>query len=87
MEKRHDKRITGAGVLGYRFGRNFDSNHRKKAHDPYRPIPIEIDVIKKRTVQRKPNKGANRKALKCYSCGKLGHFARDYRSKNVVLRP
>ena len=87
MEKRHDRGITGAGVLGYRFSRNFDSNYRKKAHDLYGPMPIEINVIKKRTVQRKLNKGANRKALKCYSCSKLGHFARDYRSKNVVLRP
>ena len=87
MEKRHDRGITRAGVLGYCFSRNFDSNYRKKAHDPYGPTPMEIDVIKKRTMQRKPNKGANRKALKCYGCGKPGYFARDYRLKNVVLRP
>ena len=50
-------------------------------------MPMEINIIKKRTMQRKPNKGANKKALKCYGCGKLGYFARDCRSKNVVLRP
>ena len=87
MEKRHDRGITKAGVSGYRFSRNFDSNHGKKAHDPYRPMPIEINIIKKRTMQRKPNKGANKKALKCYGYNKPGHFARDCRSKNVVLRP
>ena len=31
-------------------------------------------------------KGVNKKVLKYYSCGKLGHFARDYRSKNIVSR-
>ena len=50
-------------------------------------MPIEIDIIKKRTMQRKLNKGANKKALKCYGCGKPGYFARDCRSKNVILRP
>ena len=34
----------------------------------------------------KPKKGANKKALKCYSCGKLDHFARDCRLKNIVSR-
>ena len=46
---------------------------------------IEIDAIK-RTMYGKLKKGANKKALKCYSYGKLGHFARDYRSKNIVFR-
>ena len=43
-------------------------------------------MIKKGRVRRKLTKGANKKALKCYSYGKLGHFARDYRSKNIVSR-
>ena len=36
---------------------------------------------------RKPKKGQNKKTLKCYSCGKPGHFAKDCRSKNMVSRP
>ena len=36
---------------------------------------------------RKSKKGQNKKILKYYSCGKPGHFAKDYRSKNIVLRP
>ena len=87
IEKRHNGGVTRSGASGYRFGRNFDSSHRKKIFDPYGPMPMEIDVIKKRTMYRKPKKGQNKKALKCYSCGKPGHFAKDYRSKNIVSRP
>ena len=46
---------------------------------------IEINAIK-RTMYGKPKKGVNKKALKCYSYSKLGHFARDYRLKNMVSR-
>ena len=48
---------------------------------------IEIDIIKKGTIYRKLKKGQNKKVLKYYSCGKLDYFARDYRLKNIVLRP
>ena len=44
-------------------------------------------MIKRKSVHGKLKKGQNKKALKCYSCGKPGHFARDYRSKNMVSRP
>ena len=47
---------------------------------------MEIDMMK-RTARGKSKKGVNKKALKCYSCGKLGYFARDCRSKNIVSRP
>ena len=36
---------------------------------------------------RKLKKGQNKKTLKCYSYSKPGYFAKDYRSKNIVLRP
>ena len=87
MEKRHDGGVTQSGALGYRFGRNFDSNHRKKIFDPYGPMPMEIDTMKRKTVHGKPKKGQNKKTLKCYSYGKPGHFAKDCRSKNMVSRP
>ena len=50
-------------------------------------MPIEIDIIKRKTMHRKLKKGQNKKTLKYYSCGKPSHFAKDYRSKNIVLRP
>ena len=43
--------------------------------------------MKRKTVYRKLKKGQNKKILKYYSCGKPGHFAKDYRLKNMVLRP
>ena len=43
--------------------------------------------MKRKTMYRKPKKGQNKKTLKCYSYGKPGHFAKDCRSKNMVLRP
>ena len=36
---------------------------------------------------RKLKKGQNKKILKYYSYSKPGHFAKDYRSKNIVSRP
>ena len=50
-------------------------------------MPMEIDIIKRKTMYRKPKKGQNKKTLKCYSCGKPGHFTKDYRLKNMVSRP
>ena len=50
-------------------------------------MPMEIDTMKRKTMYRKPKKRQNKKTLKCYSYGKPGHFAKDYRSKNIVLRP
>ena len=50
-------------------------------------MPIEIDIIKRKTMHGKPKKGQNKKTLKYYSYSKPGHFAKDYRLKNIVLRP
>ena len=38
-------------------------------------------------MHRKLKKGQNKKILKYYSYGKPGYFAKDYRLKNMVLRP
>ena len=86
MEKRYNGGVTRLDTSGYQFRRNFDLNHRKKIFDLYSPMPIEIDIIKRKTVYRKPKKGQNKKTLKCYSYDKPGHFAKDYRLKNIVSR-
>ena len=50
-------------------------------------MPIEIDTIKRKTMYKKLKKGQNKKILKCYSYNKLSYFAKDYRLKNIILRP
>ena len=49
-------------------------------------MPIEINIIKRKTIYRKLKKRQNKKILKYYSYGKPSHFAKDYRLKNIVLR-
>ena len=49
-------------------------------------MPIEIDIMKRKTMYRKPKKGQNKKILKYYSYSKPSYFAKDYRLKNIVLR-
>ena len=87
MERKHDGGVNQIGVLGYRFRRNFNSNYGWKAFNLYGLMPMEVDIIKRKSVHRKLKKGQNKKALKCYGYSKPGHFARDCRSKNMVSRP
>ena len=87
IEKRYNGGVSGAGTARYQYGRSFNSGYSKKSVNPYRLMPMEIDIIKRKNVRGKPTKEANKKALKYYSCGKLSHFVKDYRSKNIVFRP
>ena len=57
IEKRYNGGVTRSGASGYRFRRNFDSNHGKKIFDPYGPMPMEIDIMKRKTMHRKSKKG------------------------------
>ena len=43
--------------------------------------------MKKRTMYRTLKKGQNKKILKYYNYSKPSYFARNYRLKNIVLRP
>ena len=40
-----------------------------------------------RSTLREKKQQGGKKTLTYYGCGKPGHFARDYRSKNIVQRP
>ena len=90
MEKRHDG--SGFGSHKYGYGNSgFSSNKStsRPAPDPYGPMPMELDFMRKKKQQpkgsRKQHKGF-KKALKCYGCGKPGHIAKNCRSKNMVYR-
>ena len=81
MEKHHNR--------GYSHPAWYVSNHYKppnKAlpHDPYGCAPMELDAVHHKGRFTKGRNNKKRKALKCYTCGKLGHMAKDCCSKNKV---
>ena len=90
MEKRHNG--NGFGNQKYGYGNSgFNSNKSKSRPppDPYGPMSIEFDFIRKKKQQfRKSRKQHKRfkKQLKCYGCGKPSHIAKNCRSKNMVYR-
>ena len=53
---------------------------------------MDLDALKNkpRPKQKKgakgPNGGVLIKGKKCFECGKISYFARDYRSKNKIIK-
>ena len=80
MEKRHDGGVNRPGYFG-----GFGKTKTGPKADPYGHTPMELDFTK----PMKASGGRNNKkvkALRCYGCGKLGHIARNCKSKNMVPR-
>ena len=81
MEKHHNR--------GYSQPTWYVSNYYKlpnKAppHDPYGYAPMELDVVHYKGRFTKGRNNKKGKALKCYTCGKLGHMVKDCCSKNKM---
>ena len=60
----------------YSFGKGYQDRKGPK-RDKYGMVPIEIDATEK----RKPFK---KETWKCYNCEKVGHLAKNCRSKKQV---
>ena len=90
IKKRHDG--SGFGNHRYGYGNSGFSNNKstsRPAPDPYGPMPMEFDFMRKKRQQPKGSKKQHKrfkKALKCYGCGKPGHIVKNCRSKNMVYR-
>ena len=72
--KQFEQKLKKKGA--YPFGKKYQDQKDPK-RDKYGMVPIEIDITK----NCKPFKKETRK---CYNCGKVGHLAKNYRSKKQV---
>ena len=74
-ERRMEKKGKG-GMMPY--GTRRGSTRPKKEHDPYGPMPMELDATKKTWSKRKQEQ---RKKGLCFTCNKPGHQAKNCQRK------
>ena len=86
MEKKYDHHRYKKGYSGN--GGFFKASNQYTKPDPYGHTPMELDIIKTLSTRKgaRQQKGKG-KALTCYIYRKLGHIARNCRTKNMVSRP
>ena len=88
MKKKYDQfqekaRIFFESTIEY-YSREFRSN-QKYSNSNYREFALMKLDLTQYCKEKNSRKKQNSKPKTCYSCDKLGHFARDYRSKNLII--
>ncbi|EED18391.1 retrotransposon polyprotein, putative [Talaromyces stipitatus ATCC 10500] len=60
--------------------RHRSGNHGQRRHDPYGPMPMELDATVEAKTYEKKKVRFDKTTVKCYNCNKTGHYAKECRS-------
>ncbi len=88
MKKRYDQSYRRAGIF---FEPTIDyyakrDQSKKYSNSNYREsASMKLNSIQRRKEKNSKEKQNNKNLKTCYSCGKSNHFAKDCRSKNLII--
>ena len=78
----YERRMEKKNKIGWGNFKGRNNHHRanqgQKRHDPYGPMPMDLDATAEQKGQsKKPRDKSN---VECYNCHRKGHYARECRS-------